>query len=320
MGCEYPCEGTADRSGLIPSAGPAVRRHGQTALMEAASNDDHAIVAALLGARRRREHQRKGRVRLCRRRCPARGRRWPTVTPMQPCPPRPAGGQRCTVRRTTAAPASSRTPRVHSRGAACRVLRRTPTHPRHDLRVALRAICRCHRTVEGRADTYRISVHSAGRRNASRAHGHVSRDALRVWLRVRSVVSRAWCFRQSSSLRRRPRYVRFVRPLAPVLESTIRPLWPKYSSHACVHSAHSAQIRLSVRRRRRRVEKSSFFGGGLLRTNACGSNVACARDTSHAACCMLPVVWSYLECNPVAPVVFEYRRLASLGPQPRSPQ
>ncbi len=51
MGCEYPCEGTAGRSGLTPSAGPAVRRSGTTALMHAAINDDRATVAALLGAR-----------------------------------------------------------------------------------------------------------------------------------------------------------------------------------------------------------------------------------------------------------------------------
>ena len=51
MGCEYPCEGTADRSGLTPSAGPAVRRIGMTALMWAADKDDRATVAALLGAR-----------------------------------------------------------------------------------------------------------------------------------------------------------------------------------------------------------------------------------------------------------------------------
>ncbi len=51
MGCEYPCEGTADRSGLAPSAGPAVRRGGYTALHYAARNDDRATVAALLGAR-----------------------------------------------------------------------------------------------------------------------------------------------------------------------------------------------------------------------------------------------------------------------------
>ncbi len=37
--------------GLTPAAGPAVRRHGWTALMLAASKDDRAIVAALLGAR-----------------------------------------------------------------------------------------------------------------------------------------------------------------------------------------------------------------------------------------------------------------------------
>ncbi len=142
-------------------------------------------------------------------------------------------------------PASSRTPRVRSLGAACRgrVLRRTPTHPRHDLRVALRAISHCHRTAEGPARTYRISAHSAGRRNASRTYGHVARDALRVWLRGRSTVSREWWFRPNHSCRRRPRCVRSVRSPAPVLESTIRPLRPKHSSHACVHSAHSAQIR-----------------------------------------------------------------------------
>ena len=59
-------------------------------------------------------------------------------------------------------PASSRAPRMHSRGAACRgrVLRRTPTNPRHDLRVALRTIGCCCRTAEGRARTYRIAAHS----------------------------------------------------------------------------------------------------------------------------------------------------------------
>ena len=150
------------------------------------------------------------------------------------------------IARRSPPPASSRTPRVHSRGAACRgrVLRRTPTHPRHDLRVALRASHRSHRTAADRARTYRIAANSAGRRNASRTHGHVARDALRVWLRVRSVVSREWCCRPNSSARRRPRCVRSVRPLAPVLESTIRPLRPKDASHARVHSAHSAQLRL----------------------------------------------------------------------------
>jgi hypothetical protein len=51
MGCEYPCEGTADRSGLTFSAGPAVRRSGWTALFYAAIYNDRATVAALLGAR-----------------------------------------------------------------------------------------------------------------------------------------------------------------------------------------------------------------------------------------------------------------------------
>ena len=37
--------------GPTPSAGPAVRRGGVTALMYAANKDDRATVAALLGAR-----------------------------------------------------------------------------------------------------------------------------------------------------------------------------------------------------------------------------------------------------------------------------
>ncbi len=37
--------------GLTPSAGPALRRNGDTSLMWAASNDDRAIVVVLLGAR-----------------------------------------------------------------------------------------------------------------------------------------------------------------------------------------------------------------------------------------------------------------------------
>ncbi len=51
MGCEYPCEGTADRSGLTPSAGTDVRRDGWTALMYATNVAEVEIVAALLGAR-----------------------------------------------------------------------------------------------------------------------------------------------------------------------------------------------------------------------------------------------------------------------------
>jgi hypothetical protein len=66
------------------------------------------------------------------------------------------------IARRSLPPASSRTPRMHSCGTACRgcVLRRTPTHPRHDLRVALSAISSCHRTAEGRARTYRIAANS----------------------------------------------------------------------------------------------------------------------------------------------------------------
>jgi hypothetical protein len=92
MGCEYPCEGTAGRSGLTPSAGPAVRRVGNTALMKAARNDDRATVAALLGARADVDTQSSlgcafavGAVRRG-------GRRWPTVTPMAAVPA-PSGRQ-----------------------------------------------------------------------------------------------------------------------------------------------------------------------------------------------------------------------------------
>ncbi len=86
MGCEYPCEGTAGRSGLTPSAGPAVRRNGVTALMYAAYNDDRATVAALLGARADVDTQQNNGCAFCRRRCLARGRRLPTVTPMAAVP------------------------------------------------------------------------------------------------------------------------------------------------------------------------------------------------------------------------------------------
>jgi hypothetical protein len=87
MGCEYPCEGTAGRSGLTPAAGPAVRRSGNTALIIAASIDDRPTVAALLGARADvNTKQNSYGCAICRRRCPARGRRWPTVTPMAAVP------------------------------------------------------------------------------------------------------------------------------------------------------------------------------------------------------------------------------------------
>ena len=86
MGCEYPCEGTADRSGLTPSAGPAVRRAGWTALMYAAHYDDRATVAALLGARADVNTKNIHGCAVCRRRCPACGRRWPTATPMAAVP------------------------------------------------------------------------------------------------------------------------------------------------------------------------------------------------------------------------------------------
>ena len=82
---------------------------------------------------------------------------------------------------------------AHWRSSACtdRGLRRTPTDPRQGLRVALRTIrCRC-RTAAGRAGTYHIAVHSEGGRAACRAHNHVARDALRVWLCAHSAVSRA---------------------------------------------------------------------------------------------------------------------------------
>ncbi len=72
--------------GLTPAAGPAVRSNGTTALMWAAYNDDRAIVAALLGARADVNTQNSSGCAFRRRRCPARGRRWPTVTPMAAVP------------------------------------------------------------------------------------------------------------------------------------------------------------------------------------------------------------------------------------------
>ncbi len=189
----------------------------------------HAPIDA--GKRRANSHKHATSSARTTRRWRRRGRRIVALLPHARCSPPPA---------------SSRTPRVHSRGAAyrARVLRRRPTHPRHDLRVALRAILRSHRTAEGLARSYRFAARSAGRRNASRAEGHVACAVLRDWLGARSAVSGAWCCRPSSSGKRRPMCVRSVRPLAPVLESTIRPLRPRDSSHARVHSAHSAPIRL----------------------------------------------------------------------------
>jgi hypothetical protein len=108
MGCEYPCEGTAGRSGLTPSAGPAVRRYGQTALIKAAYNDDHRIVAALLGARAAVDIRNSNGCAFAVGAVRRGGRRWPMVTPMQPCPPRPAGPRRCTMRRPAVASAPAR--------------------------------------------------------------------------------------------------------------------------------------------------------------------------------------------------------------------
>ena len=78
----YPLVGR----GLTPSAGPALCRGGVTALMCAAIRDERAIVAALLGARADVYTQNINGCAFCRRRCPARGRRWPTVTPMAAVP------------------------------------------------------------------------------------------------------------------------------------------------------------------------------------------------------------------------------------------
>ncbi len=58
-----------------------------TALMRAADNGDRATVAALLGARADVNTKDKfNGCAVCRRRCPARGRRRPTVTPMAAVP------------------------------------------------------------------------------------------------------------------------------------------------------------------------------------------------------------------------------------------
>ena len=162
---------------------------------------------------------------------------------MQPCPPRPAGGQRAETPRQEsqrcnklgeydAAVAQARPPhrrrarssclrayrrrrhrRAHHARHTCttavhacpdRVLRRTPTHPRHDVRVALQPICCCHRTAEDRACTYALPRTVRGERRTPE-HGHVARDAIRVWPRAHSAVSRACRCRPNSSVRRRPR-------------------------------------------------------------------------------------------------------------------
>ena len=87
MGCEYPCEGTRwSVRGSPPPPAPPVRRSGETALIYAAHNDDRATVAALLGARADVNTKGIHGCAVCRRRCPARGRRWPTVTPMAAVP------------------------------------------------------------------------------------------------------------------------------------------------------------------------------------------------------------------------------------------
>ncbi len=330
MGCEYPCEGTPNRSGLTPSAGPAVRSwNGVTALIYAAIDDERAIVAALLGARADVDAKHNDGCAFA----AVLPGAWSAVTdgaPMQPCPPRPAGRQRCTMRRPTGASAPARscssaapisasqtttgnavpptatptaahpigagerlanshkhatssastTRRWRRRGrrigaaasrapAACAPLgclpHRRARHARHACtRAAQHAeaaffgarrhnrgmMCASHcarsAAVVGRQKAGRIHtvLPPTVQGGASRTHGHVACDAQRVWLRVRSAVSREWWYRPNSCARRRPRCVRSVRPLTPVLESTMRPLWPKYSSHACVHSAHSALIRL----------------------------------------------------------------------------
>ena len=65
--------------------------------------------------------------------------------------------RRCGRRHRPRAPPSARVSRrdATTRTEHCtdRVLRHTPTHPRHDVRVALRAIRRCCRTAAGRAGT-----------------------------------------------------------------------------------------------------------------------------------------------------------------------
>ena len=94
--------------GSPPPPAPPVRRYGKTALMVAAANDDddRAIVAALLGARAAVDTKDGLGCAICRRpiqRVVGGGRRrW------RPCPPRPAGGRRCTMRRPRAASAPAR--------------------------------------------------------------------------------------------------------------------------------------------------------------------------------------------------------------------
>ncbi len=159
MGWEYPCEGTTDRAGLTPSAGPAVGRDGWTALTIAALNDDRPIVAALLGARAAVNTQSNDG---CAFAVGVSGA-WSAVAdgaPMRQCPPRPAGGRRCTMRQPTAASApprscSSAAPISASRTTTGNAMLRTSHADGHTPIGAGERLAKLHRTTASSARTTR---------------------------------------------------------------------------------------------------------------------------------------------------------------------
>ena len=85
------------------------------------------------------------------------------------------------------------------------------------------------------------------------------------------------------------------------------------------HRAHACIARIPLRfdcRAFAAIAKGAWKNRpfpGSWRTRAASRVLHGACHASHAARCMLPVVWWYVERNPVAPPVVEYRRLASLS-------
>ena len=144
-----------------------------------------------------------------------------------------------------------------------------------------------------------------------REHRHVARDAPRGWLCVHSGASRARCLQAERLIRAKAE----VRP---------RRLCPRtharyVGSGRSTHRAHACVGRIPLRfdsRAFAAIAKGAWKNRpfpGLWRTRAASRVLHGACHASHAARCMLPVVWWYVERNPVAPPVVEYRRLAPLS-------
>ena len=155
-----------------------------------------------------------------------------------------------------------------------------------------------------------------------REHGHVARDALRVRLCVHSGASRAWCLQAERLIQAKAKA-----EARPVGCARSRPC-----THAryvgcgrSTHRAHACIGRIPLRfdcRAFAAIAKGAWKNRpfpGLWRTRAASRVLHGACHASHAARCMLPVVWWYVERNPVAPPVVEYRRLASLSTHTRTP-